>query len=164
VEFRALARAGDLTGFFREKTGFKSVGSAHSSKQLTLNQRVQGSSPCAATNKINHLGDMLVSRSPIQVINDLASDLSPSVRDRKSYLWEAHQGFADSVPTLPGLPLGRRALLDVPVRDLDLTSAERLMSWLRSDPLCRWLSPLARPALGSLRRLRTLHRLLRDGR
>jgi hypothetical protein len=48
VEFRAQARAGS-DGLFQKKTGFKSVGSVHSSEQLTLNQRVQGSSPCAPT-------------------------------------------------------------------------------------------------------------------
>jgi hypothetical protein len=53
VEFRAQAGAGNLTGFFRKKPGFKSVGSVHSSEQL--NQRVQGSSPCAATNEIKCL-------------------------------------------------------------------------------------------------------------
>ena len=48
VEFRAQAGAGS-DGLFQKKTGFKSVGSVHSSEQLTLNQRVQGSSPCAPT-------------------------------------------------------------------------------------------------------------------
>jgi hypothetical protein len=47
VEFRAQAGAGNLTGFCRPD--FKSVGSVRSSEQLTLNQRVQGSSPCAPT-------------------------------------------------------------------------------------------------------------------
>ena len=47
--FGRKAGAGNLTGFFRKKPGFKSVGSVHSSEQLTLNQRVQGSSPCAPT-------------------------------------------------------------------------------------------------------------------
>ena len=50
-----------------------------------LNQRVQGSSPCAPTSKINNLlDDLPANLARIQFLSDPASDLSPCVRGPQS--------------------------------------------------------------------------------
>jgi hypothetical protein len=63
-------------------------------EQLTLNQRVQGSSPCAPTNNINDIrDDVTVSRARNQFLSDPASDLSRRLRAvRKAYMPSAAIG------------------------------------------------------------------------
>src|SRR5579872_7202746 len=70
---------------------------------LTLNQRVQGSNPCAPTNRINALetADLCLERGRVRTVSALTLPVAPaSMRRPKLRIW----GSAWPVQTVGGLP------------------------------------------------------------